>query len=210
MIIAIDGTAASGKGTLAKRLAQNLNLAHLDTGALYRMVAAEALTQGQTPQTITSQQAENIAKSIDLKRRDEAQIRTPEAGEMASVVAAMPEVRAVLLTLQRRFAQSPPEGRDGAVLDGRDIGTVVLPDAEFKFFVDADPAIRSERRYKELINGGHEVMLPDILASILTRDERDKTRPHAPLKAASDAIMLDTSTYDVDGMVEFALSHIKG
>jgi cytidylate kinase len=208
MIIAVDGTAASGKGTLAKRLAEALNLAYLDTGTLYRGVAANALNQGLTSQSINPQLAENIAKKIELPAPNDASIRTPEVSEMAAIMAAMPEVRAALLDLQRNFASTPPKRYDGAILDGRDIGTVVLPSAEIKFFVDADIKIRAERRYKELINAGHKVMLPDILVSISGRDEQDRTRTHAPLKQAPDAIMVDTSTYDVDGMVEFALSHI--
>ncbi|MCE2516621.1 MAG: (d)CMP kinase [Alphaproteobacteria bacterium] len=210
MIIAVDGTAASGKGTLAKRLASALNLAHLDTGALYRAVAVSALDAGFTASDISAQAAENIAQNLDLSLTESARIRTPEAGEMASVVAAVPEVRSALLNLQRQFATTPPEGRDGAILDGRDIATVVLPEAEVKFFVDARAEIRAERRHKELINAGHEVMLRDILTSLKERDHRDQNRDHAPLKPAQDSIMVDTSDVDVDGMVAFALSHIEG
>lgn len=210
MIIAVDGTAASGKGTLAKKLAEALNLAHLDTGALYRAVAVSALDLGLTAATITPQDAEKIAQNLDLALTESNRIRTPEAGEMASVVAVIPEVRAALLDLQRQFAVSPPRGRDGAVLDGRDIATVVLPDADVKFFVDARPEVRAERRHKELINAGHEVMLRDILASLEARDARDRNRHHAPLKPAPESIMVDTSDQDVDSMVAFALSRLAG
>ena len=207
MIIAVDGTAASGKGTLAKRLAGALNLAHLDTGALYRGVGLMLLNDGVSAQQITPYRAENAAKNLDFSCLDHPDLRTPETGEMASVVAAIPAVRHALLDSQRQFAASPPQGFDGAVLDGRDIGTVVLPDADVKFYVDADLAIRAERRTKELINAGHAVMLPEIQQALAARDERDMSRSEAPLKPADDAIMIDTSTLDVDMMVEKALSH---
>lgn len=209
MIIAVDGTAASGKGTLAKRLASALNLAHLDTGALYRAVAVSALDAGYTAQDAPNQDIEIIAKNLDLAVIEDARIRSPEAGEMASVVAALPEVRSALLDLQRNVAATPPAGVDGAILDGRDIATVVLPNADAKLFVDADPEVRAQRRYKELINAGHTVMLREILASLKARDERDQQREHAPLKPAQDSIMVDTTNLDVDAMVEFALSEIN-
>lgn len=209
MIIAVDGTAASGKGTLAKRLAELLNLAHLDTGALYRAVGVSLIDSGISKGEISPQAAENITKKLDLTLLEDSRIRSPEAGEMASLVAVIPQVRSVLLERQRQFAQSPPAGRNGAILDGRDIGTVVLPDADVKFFVDAKAELRAERRHKELINAGHEVMLRDILVSLNERDERDRNRAHAPLKPAQDSILVDTSQRDVDAMVDFALSHLK-
>ncbi len=209
MIIAVDGTAASGKGTLASLLASALNLAHLDTGTLYRRVALGVIDSGINSQDITPQLIENIDFSTD----EDTRIRSPEVGEMAAIVAAIPEVRTALLNFQRSFARNPPNPFQktirGAILDGRDIATVVLPDADVKLFVDADAAIRAERRYKELINAGHKVMLPDILAALVARDERDQNREHAPLKQADDAILVDTSHLGVDAMVEFALSHIK-
>jgi len=207
MIIAVDGTAASGKGTLAKKLAEALNLVHLDTGALYRGTAVALMDRGITTDTITPQDAENAAKNLDFTALDHPKLRSPEAGEMASLVAAIPEVRRALLDGQRRFAQSPPEDFEGAILDGRDIGTVVLPDADVKFYVDADLSIRANRRYKELINSGHTVIFPDIQASLEARDHRDMTRQDAPLKPAPDAIIIDTSKMDVDLMVKTALSH---
>lgn len=209
MIIAVDGTAASGKGTLAKRLALALNLTHLDTGALYRVVAVSALDGGYSAQNAPDQNIENIAKNLDLTLVDDPRIRSPEAGEMASVVAALPSVRAALLDVQRKVAATPPAGFDGAILDGRDIATVVLPNADAKLFVDADPDVRAQRRYKELINAGHTVMLREILASLKARDERDQNREHAPLKPAQDSIMVDTTNLDVDAMVKFALSEIN-
>ena len=207
MIIAVDGTAASGKGTLAKRLAMALQLAHLDTGALYRGVGYMLMMDRVSGQDITPYLAEKAAKNLDFDILEKPELRSPEAGEMASIVATIPEVRQALLDAQRQFAQSPPAGFHGAVLDGRDIGTVVLPDADVKFFVDADLTIRADRRTKELINQGHAVMLPEIQTALAARDERDMSRKEAPLKPAEDAIMIDTSDMDVEMMVKTALSH---
>lgn len=207
MIIAVDGTAASGKGTLAKRLAMALQLAHLDTGALYRGVGYMLMMDRVSGQDITPYLAEKAAKNLDFDILEKPELRSPEAGEMASIVATIPEVRQALLDAQRQFAQSPPVGFHGAVLDGRDIGTVVLPDADVKFFVDADLTIRADRRTKELINQGHAVMLPEIQTALAARDERDMSRKEAPLKPAEDAIMIDTSDMDVEMMVKTALSH---
>ena len=207
MIIAVDGTAASGKGTLAKRLAMALQLAHLDTGALYRGVGYMLMIDRVSGQDITPYLAEKAAKNLDFDILEKPELRSPEAGEMASIVATIPEVRQALLDAQRQFAQSPPVGFHGAVLDGRDIGTVVLPDADVKFFVDADLTIRADRRTKELINQGHAVMLPEIQTALAARDERDMSRKEAPLKPAEDAIMIDTSDMDVEMMVKTALSH---
>lgn len=207
MIIAVDGTAASGKGTLAKRLAMALQLAHLDTGALYRGVGYMLMMDRVSGQDITPYLAEKAAKNLDFDILEKPELRSPEAGEMASIVATIPEVRQALLDAQRQFAQSPPVGFHGAVLDGRDIGTVVLPDADVKFFVDADLTIRAYRRTKELINQGHAVMLPEIQTALAARDERDMSRKEAPLKPAEDAIMIDTSDMDVEMMVKTALSH---
>ena len=209
MIIAVDGTAASGKGTLAKRLAHALNLAHLDTGALYRGVGLMLLHNDITADRVTAYHAEIAAKNLDFGLLDHVDLRAPETGEMASIVAAIPEVRSALLESQRQFASTPPQGFEGAVLDGRDIGTVVLPDADVKFYVDADLAIRAERRTKELINAGHTVMLPDIQKALAARDERDITRVDAPLKPADNAIMINTSALDVEMMVETALSYCR-
>lgn len=216
MIIAVDGTAASGKGTLAKALAAELGLAHLDTGALYRACGLTLMLEGADPSSVDEHAAEIAAKNLDFSLTEDARIRTAEAGEMASVVAAMPEVRAALLEGQRRFAYSvTPELKDGlrkglrgAILDGRDIGTVVLPDADYKFFVDADVDIRAHRRWKELINHGSEAMLPAIMEDLVKRDERDRSRQHAPLKPADNAILVDTTEKSVEEMVRFALKAI--
>ena len=207
MIIAVDGTAASGKGTLAKRLAASLNLTYLDTGTLYRGVGLTLINQGISATEINPQDAEIAAKNLDLALLKDPDIRAPETGEMASVVAAIPAVRQALLDRQRDVAAHPPQGFDGAVLDGRDIGTVVLPEADIKFYVDADLSIRADRRYKELINDGHTVMLRDIQDGLKARDNRDMSRKDAPLKPAEDAIMIDTSYLDVDAMIAKALSY---
>ena len=209
MIIAIDGTAASGKGTLASKLAERLNLAHLDTGILYRAVALKAVDAHFTPETITASKATILAEELDLSATDKSRLRHPEVSAIATVIAAFQGVRDALYHQQKKFATTNHEGYDGTILDGRDIGTVVLPDADYKFFVDADIKIRAERRYKELINMQLEVMLPDVLADLEARDYRDKNRDIAPLKPAEDAILVDTSNLDVDAMIAFALAYIK-
>ena len=209
MIIAVDGTAASGKGTLAKALAKQLNLAHLDSGTLYRACGITLLLDGLTPETVTEEAAEKVAKNLNFSLTTEARIRTREVSRIASIVAAMKPVRDALLEAQRRFAKELPEGKDGAVMDGRDIGTVVLPDADFKFFVEADLEIRAERRLKELINTDPGAMLPAVMKDMAERDERDLTRKHAPLKPADDAIRIDTTDKSIDQMVEFALDAIR-
>ena len=210
MIVAVDGTAASGKGTLAKELARRLNLRHLDSGTLYRACGLTLLLGGLTPETATAEAAGAAAGALDPGLAGDPRIRTREAGEMASVVAAMKPVRAALLDFQRGFARDLPEGADGAVLDGRDIGTVVLPDADHKFFVDADLAVRAERRWKELQNTDRGAMLPAVSKELAARDDRDRSRDHAPLVPAGDAVHIDTTDMSVDEMVEFALAAIRG
>jgi cytidylate kinase len=207
MIIAIDGSAASGKGTLAKQLAEHLGLAHLDTGGLYRAVALQLLNAGQNPQNINEKQCVEFSVQLDLDLTQSPLIRSDNVAEMASIVAAIPAVRAVLLNLQRQFAAQPPHG-SGAILDGRDIGTVVLPNADIKFFIDADIDIRAERRTKELIQAGQSVMFRDVLTEMQVRDNRDRSRKEAPLRPADDAITIDTSTMDADAALALAQSHI--
>lgn len=213
MIIAIDGTAASGKGTLAKKLAEQFSLAHLDTGALYRITGQMLRKDGFTAHDITSENAANAAETLDLSLMNDPIIRTAEAGEMASIVAAIPEVRAALMSFQRSFAQTPPpfnggQTPQGAVLDGRDIGTVILPDANVKFFVDADLNIRAERRFAELKASGETVNLNDIETALAARDDRDRNRSSSPLKPADDAIMVNTSKMGVAAMVDFACDYL--
>jgi cytidylate kinase len=203
MIIAIDGPAASGKGTLAQRIAQHLGFEWLDTGLLYRAVARDLLASGAA---VTDKAAAIAAAG----RFDPATLRDPglrrrEMDEAASIVAAIPEVRAQVLDYQRQFARRKP----GAVIDGRDIGTVVCPDADIKIFVTADPKVRAQRRYKELIAKGERVTEADVLETILARDRRDRERAVSPLIAAADAILLDTTNLDIEQAFEAAVGLIK-
>lgn len=206
MIIAVDGSAASGKGTLAKRLAKRFNLAHLDTGSLYRALGLALLQSGETTETIDENKATVAVSSLDLDLANTDEIRTDRVAGMASVIAAMPTVRAGLVVLQREFA-TPPHG-DGAVLDGRDIGSVILPDADFKFFIDADLEIRAARRTRELQAAGQSVMFRDVLEDMRDRDRRDRKRQSAPLIAADDALIIDSSNLDADGVFGRAINHI--
>ena len=207
MIIAIDGSAASGKGTLAKQVAAEFGYDYLDTGALYRAVALSLLNAGANSNKIDEKQAVSAASTLNLLLTQTAEIRTDKVAALASIVAAIGPVRAELLSLQRAFAAAPPSGR-GAVLDGRDIGTIVLPDANVKFFIDADLDIRAERRTKELLQAEQSVMFRDVLAEMKARDYRDRTRSVAPLKAADGAITIDTSKMDASEVLALALSHI--
>ena len=204
MIIAIDGPAASGKGTLGKRLAAHYGLRQLDTGLLYRAVAKALLDAGQQPGDEASAIA--AAKAIDPARFDEVALKGYEVGEAASVVSAIAGVRAALFDVQRQFAAAPP----GAVLDGRDIGTVICPDAEVKIFVTASPEVRAERRALELRGRGEAADEKAVLADILKRDERDRSRAAAPLKQAPDAHLLDTTNLDVDAAFAAAVRLIDG
>ncbi len=208
MIIAIDGSAASGKGTLAKRLARHFCLSYLDTGALYRVAGLKLLNAGQDPKNIDEYQCVKSCNELDITLTTSPLIRSEKVAEMASVIAAMPAVRATLLDLQRQFAAAPPNS-GGAILDGRDIGTVVLPDADIKFFIDADIHTRAERRTKELLQAGQSVMFHDVLTDLQERDARDRSRSAAPLRPADDAIIIDTSKMDPDGVVTLAVSHIS-
>jgi len=207
MIIAIDGSAASGKGTLAKRLARHFDLAHLDTGSLYRALGLQLLKQGAKPENIDEIQAISESQHLDLRLCDDPQIRTDEIASIASIIAPITAVRANLLKLQRDFAASPPHGK-GAVLDGRDIGSVVLPDAPIKLFIDADLEVRADRRIKELLRAGQSAMFRDVLEDMRVRDQRDRERDVAPLRAVSDAKIIDTSDMDADQVFAAALDHI--
>ena len=190
LVIAIDGPAASGKGTLARRLAEYYGLPHLDTGLLYRAVACALIDEGLPLDDVTA--AEAAARSLSLTEFDPERLRTREMGEASSVVAAIPAVRAALIDMQRSFAARA----EGAVLDGRDIGTVICPNATVKIFVTASPETRAQRRALELAGRGEEVDYAVILEDVRARDARDSERALAPLKAADDAITLDTSTLD--------------
>ena len=203
MIIAIDGPAASGKGTLARRLAANYRLPHLDTGLLYRAVARALLDAGQALEEVEAAAA--VARDLDLWRFEEARLRGREMGDAASVVSAFEPVRSALLELQRRFAGQP----GGAVLDGRDIGTVVCPGADAKLFVTATAEERARRRYNELLERQEPADLAEILAEIRRRDERDSTRSAAPLRPAEDAVTLDTTALDPEGAFRAAVAIVE-
>ena len=207
MIIAIDGSAGSGKGTLAKKLAQHLGYDHLDTGALYRAVALSLLNNGMDENNISENQAVKCASSLNLALTQSSKIRSDAVANLASKVAVLRPVRTKLLMLQRGFAEAPPSGK-GAVLDGRDIGTVVLPNADLKFFIDADINIRADRRTKELRQAGQSAMFRDILADMKMRDGRDRSRSVAPMRAAKDAVTIDTSNLDESEVLQIALAHI--
>ncbi|UYY78907.1 (d)CMP kinase [Sphingomonas sp. R1] len=198
MIIAVDGPAASGKGTIARALARHYGLPHLDTGLLYRAVAASVLREGLDP----AKEADAVAASgFDDRLLAEPELRTDAIGQVASIVSAHPLVRAALLQRQKKFAQQP----GGAVLDGRDIGTVIAPQAEVKLFVKATPMIRAQRRHLELRKAGQNVSLDKVLADIRARDERDSKRSEAPLTQAPDAVTLDTSFLSIDAAVQRAI-----
>jgi cytidylate kinase len=203
MIIAIDGPAASGKGTLAKKLAAHYGLRHLDTGLLYRAVALALLDAGHKPNQ--REKAIDAAKAIDPASFDETSLKRYDVGEAASVVSAIPEVRAALFKLQQDFAAAPP----GAVLDGRDIGTVICPDADVKIFVTASPDVRARRRTMELRGRGENADEKAVLADILARDERDRSRSAAPLVQAKDARLLDTSALDIEASFKAALALVE-
>jgi len=203
MIIAIDGPAASGKGTLGKRLAEHFRLRHLDTGLIYRAVAKALLDAGRPLDD--KDHAVAAARALDPAQFDEKSLKGHAIGEAASIVSAIPEVRAALLKFQRDFAAAPP----GAVLDGRDIGTVVCPQADVKIFVVAAPEERARRRALELKTSGQPADEAAILADILRRDERDRSRAVAPLKPAPDARELDTTHLDVDAAVTAAIAIIE-
>ncbi|HSX55029.1 MAG TPA: (d)CMP kinase [Sphingomonas sp.] len=202
MIIAVDGPAASGKGTIARALARHYELPHLDTGLLYRAVAATVLREEMNPE----KEADAVAATgfDDLLLADEW-LRTDEVGKVASVVSAHPLVRAALLQRQKRFAQQP----GGAILDGRDIGTVIAPDADAKLFVKATPTIRAQRRHAELRRNGIMASLDKVLADIRARDERDSKRAEAPLVAAADAAVLDTSFLSIEAAVQKAIQLVE-
>jgi len=198
LVIAVDGPSASGKGTLAKRLAVHFRLPHLDTGLLYRAVGWRALQTGQAPAAVAAR-----LTAADL---EDPALRDDAAGQQASKVGAIPEVRANLLKFQKEFSSRA----SGAVLDGRDIGTVICPDAPVKLFVTASTEVRAERRYRELRAKGLDTIKPRVLAEMAERDRRDSERAAAPLRAAPDAWLLDTTDMDADAAFAAALAFIEG
>ncbi|PLW75903.1 (d)CMP kinase [Cohaesibacter celericrescens] len=203
MIIAIDGPAASGKGTLARRLAEHLNVPHLDTGLTFRAVAHALLTAGKPLDDEAL--AEKAALSLDLGSLDRVILSAHAIGEAASKVAVMPKVRSALLEAQRLFANQP----GGAVLDGRDIGTVVCPDADVKLYVTASAEVRAKRRTDEILGRGEAADFDQILADVKIRDDRDSNRAVAPLVPAQDAHLLDTSKLDIESAFQQAVSIVE-
>jgi cytidylate kinase len=203
MIIAIDGPAASGKGTLGKRLAAHYGLRHLDTGLIYRAVAKAVLDKGQRPNDAAAASA--AAKSLDPSHFDEVALKAHSISEAASVVSAISAVREALLAFQRDFAARPP----GAVLDGRDIGTVICPNADVKIYVTATPEVRARRRAAEYNAQGRAIGEAEVVADILNRDKRDQNRAIAPLKQAQDAHLLDTTHLDIDAAIRAAIDIVE-
>ena len=207
IVIAVDGTAASGKGTLAKKLARHFGFAHLDSGSLYRLVALGVQEAGTDP--ADEAQALAAAHALDLSRAGEPAIRSDRIGAMASLVSAHSEVRGALLQFQRDFAQRPLGASPGAVIDGRDIGTVVVPGATAKLFVDAQPEKRARRRWLELQALGIARDEGELLAELAARDLADRTRPISPMVPAADAHLLDTSDLDIDAAFAAALALVN-
>jgi CMP/dCMP kinase len=203
MIIAIDGPAASGKGTLGKRLARHYGYRPLDTGVIYRAVAKMLLDQGF--ELTDEARAVAAAMALDPEKFGDPELKSQRIGDAASVVSAIPSVREALISFQRAFAADPP----GAVLDGRDIGTVICPNADVKIFVVADPKVRARRRTLEARGRGEEADEALVLADIIRRDERDRNRAAAPLKAAADAHILDNSKLDIEGGVAAAIAIVE-
>ena len=202
MIIAIDGPAASGKGTLAKRVAVHFGLAHLDTGLLYRAVARDVRGRGEALDDATAATA--AAASLDPRSLNDPALRDTGLGEAASVVARIPQVRAAMLVYQRAFARRP----EGAVLDGRDIGTVVCPEADVKLYVTASAEVRAARRCRERLDRGEQAVLAMVLEDIRRRDERDAGRDVSPMRPAPDAFLLDTSNLDIETAFDTAVGVI--
>ena len=207
IVIAVDGTAASGKGTLAKKLAGYFAFAHLDSGALYRLTALAVLEAKGDPQNELD--AVRAAQAIDLSRMGDPAIRTDTIGKSASYVAAIPAVRSALLEFQRNFIEYPPGGSPGAVMDGRDIGTVICPAATAKLYVDARPEVRARRRWNELKAMNIQRTEQDVLAELNARDAADKSRLVAPLRQAPDADLLDTSDLDIDAAFAAAIALVS-
>ena len=203
LVIAVDGPLASGKGTIARALGARFGVPHLDTGALYRAVAVAMMEAGLPPEDVEA--AERTARALDVNAIDEAKIRTAGAGVAASVVSAHSSVRAALLDVQRTFACQP----GGAVLDGRDIGTVICPDADVKLFVTASEETRAWRRHAELVNRGEDISFEQVLGQLRQRDARDASRADAPMLKAKDALELDTTEMSVDEAVKAAIAHVS-
>ncbi|MFN0191950.1 MAG: (d)CMP kinase [Aestuariivirga sp.] len=203
MIIAVDGPAAAGKGTIARALAKHFGLNFLDTGTLYRMVGLSVLQRGADASDASAAIA--AAERLDPKSFEDSDLRGEDVGSAASKVAAVPGVRRALLQFQRDFASTPP----GAVLDGRDIGTVVCPDADAKLFITASPEVRARRRQLELEGLGRSSAYEEVLKDILARDERDSRRLDAPLRAAPNAAVIDTSDMGIEAALDAAIAAVE-
>ena len=205
VVIAVDGPAAAGKGTLGRKLAAHYGLAYLDTGSLYRAVASRLLRAGSE---LTEPAATAAARGLEAADLEDERLRDEATAEVASIVAAMPGVRRALVQYQRAFAADPPDGAKGAVLDGRDIGTVVCPDASHKLFVTASPEVRARRRLAELRARGAKVSGETVRREMRERDARDAERDVSPLVPASDAYLLDTTNLDIDAAFAYAKAYI--
>ena len=208
-VIAVDGTAASGKGTLARRLARQLGYSYLDTGLLYRATGYMTLSLYPDQEDITEEMAIEAVQAIRPETMKNAALRDEETTQRSSKVAAMPLVRAALIEQQRNFAKNPTDGAGGAILDGRDIGTVICPNADHKIYVDADLEIRAARRVKELLERGDEAIHARVLRDMRERDARDSSRSIAPLVPADDAFIMDTTRVDADAVFTAALEFIS-
>lgn len=207
-IIAIDGPSASGKGTVARRLAAALDFAYLDTGLLYRAVARQMLAEGFTATDTTA--ATRIAANLNpATLTNDPSLRTEAVSQLTSQIAALPDVRAGLLKFQQDYCLNPPDGKAGAVLDGRDIGTAIAPDAPVKLYITASSEARAHRRYLELTARGEMVNEADVLRELQIRDERDATRAIVPAKPAADAIIIDTTDLTADAAYATALTHVQ-
>ena len=196
LLIAIDGPAAAGKGSISRAIAKHFGMAHLDTGLLYRAVGAQVLKGAKPLQAAQHLQAEDL---------NGPELRSDTVAQAASKVAALPRVRVELVEFQRRFARRT----GGAVLDGRDIGTVILPDADVKLFITASAEVRAERRYKELLDSGAKTTLEQVLADVIARDSRDKSRSTAPLVLAEDAVLIDTSDLSLSAAIAQAIATVE-
>jgi len=219
MKIAIDGTAASGKGTLAKGLAKKLGYDYLDTGLLYRRLALDIYKKGLTKFNLINESGiisnasinmlADITLNLTLPLSDHPDLRKQEISHLSAVIASIPEIREILFKKQRMFANKPPS-KAGVILDGRDIGSVILPEAKIKFFIDAKPEIRAKRRYAELKGISAEVQEETILDDLIKRDKADRTRHVAPLKQVPDAFFIDSSALNADEVLQIALNYING
>lgn len=203
MIIAIDGPSGSGKGTLSRKLAEHYDLAFLDTGILYRAVAALAMEHNVKSNQISK--ILEIAKNMDVQAIPPQKLKAEGIALMASEVAVIPELRSFLLEFQRSFAAFPPDEKRGAVLDGRDIGTIVCPEANFKFFLTSAVEVRADRRHKELLNLGIKSIYSEVLSDMISRDKRDSERKDSPLRPAKDAHVIDSSEKSIEEVLSFAI-----